>query len=305
MTYMEQAIEEEKPFFIHLSLHAVHIPLDVDAPEVYRQRFDTGFPSVDRFYSHVYAVDQGVQRMVEMLKQRGAWENTLLVFLSDNGATCNTGRGDLSLIPGNGTHQGHKGQLFLGGIRIPILMVWPEGIPKPQVIDRPVSTMDVLPTALEAAGGEAPEGIDGKSLLPLIEDPEVVHHERLIWAGIHAPAWGHSSAYTLVNAQKERDRWPGGWAILEDDYLLRFVGTLAPGLESAYPNGCEPYYRLHHIGNDPLEENNLYDQLPEVVERMKASYLEVADTLPPPLRFRYEAWAELVPHPEQHPPRDE
>lgn len=165
---MEQAIEEEKPFFIHLSLHAVHIPLDVDAPEVYRQRFDTGFPSVDRFYSHVYAVDQGVQRMVEMLKQRGAWENTLLVFLSDNGATCNTGRGDLSLIPGNGTHQGHKGQLFLGGIRIPILMVWPEGIPKPQVIDRPVSTMDVLPTALETAGGEAPEGIDGKSLLPLI-----------------------------------------------------------------------------------------------------------------------------------------
>jgi uncharacterized sulfatase len=303
MTFMEQSLDAGRPFFMELALHAVHIPLDVDAPEEYANRFTTGSKMVDQFYSHIYGVDQSVKRLVEMLKKRGAWENTILFFLSDNGATCKVGDGDLSLIPGNGFHKGHKGQLYLGGTRIPMMMVWPEKIKKGIVIDRNVSSMDVLPTALAAAGAELPDNIDGKDLMPVVNGLDKTLHTTLYWTGIHAPAWGYSGKQTLVHAQKERDRWPGGWAIVEGDYILRYIGTLDPGLEQDYPEGRAAYFTLHNMKEDPLEQSDLMKTMPEVAERMEADYLKIADTLPAPYNFRYEAWAELVPHPEQHPPR--
>ncbi|MDF7824605.1 sulfatase-like hydrolase/transferase [Pontiellaceae bacterium B12227] len=303
MDFMEASLDAGKPFLMDLALHAVHIPLDVDAPEEYASRFDTGYTSVDQFYSHIYAVDQSIKRMVEMLKKRGVWDNTLLFFLSDNGATCKVGDGDLSLIPGNGFHKGHKGQLYLGGTRIPMMMVWPDKIKTGHVVEQNVSSMDVLPTALAAAGAELPNNIDGRDLFPIIGKPEQVLHENLFFTGIHAPAWGYSGKKTIVHAQKERDRWNGGWAFVEGDYILRYIGTLAPGLEQEYPEGRSAFFSLHNMKDDPLEQTDLMKSKPEVAERMKAEYFKVADTLPAPYRFRYDAWAELVPNPGNNPPR--
>jgi uncharacterized sulfatase len=303
MDFMEQSLDDGKPFFMELALHAVHIPLDCDPPEEYASRFDTGYKSVDQFYSHIYGVDQSVKRIVDMLKKRGEWDNTILFFLSDNGATCKVGDGDLSLIPGNGFHKGHKGQLYLGGTRIPMMMVWPDKIKSAEVIDQTVSSMDVLPTALVAAGAELPDNIDGKDLLPIIGNPDQTLHQQLYWAGIHAPAWGFSGKKAIGNAQERRDLWHGAWAIVEGDYILRYIGTLDPGLEQEYPEGRAAYYSLHNMKDDPLEQNDLMKVKPEVADRMKAEYYDFADTLPAPYRFRYEAWAELVPNPGKNPPR--
>ena len=164
--------------------------------------------------------------------------------------------------------------------------------------------MDVLPTALAAAGGELPGNIDGKDLFPIIGNPDTVLHDQLYWTGIHAPAWGYAGKYTIAHPQKERDRWPGGWAIVEGDYVLRYIGTLAPGLEKKYPEGRAAYFRLHNMKDDPLEQNDLMESCPELAARMKTSYMKIADTLPAPYNFRYDAWAELVPNPEKHPPRE-
>ena len=300
MGFMQQSLDDDQPFFLELALHAVHIPLDVDAPERYAQRFDTGYQSIDRFYSHIYGVDQSMKRIVNMLKARGQWENTILFFMSDNGATCKVGDGDLSLIPGNGQFKGHKGQYYQGGIRVPLMMVWPNEIKQPVHIEQAVSLMDVLPTALDAAGATLPDGIDGKSLLPIIDRTDVAQHAQLYFAGIHAAAWGFSGKKTLVNAQKERNQWHGAWAIVEGDYILRYVGTLKPGLEQAYPEGRKAFLSLYDIKADPLEQNDLYAQQPEVVERMKASYNQYAETLPPPHAWDRERWKELVPNPDKH-----
>lgn len=300
MEFMDQSMKADKPFFVELALHAVHIPLNVDAPEKYAKQFDTGYQAVDRFYSHLYGVDASVKRIVDMLKDRGEWENTILVVAGDNGATCKTGAGDLSLIPGNGTHQGHKGQQYLGGIRVPLMMVWPKGIEKPMHIKQAVSLMDVLPTVLDAAGAVQPEGIEGKSLLPILSTNSLSLHPQLFFAGIHAPAWGYSSKYTIGNAQDRRDLWHGGWAIVEGDYILRFIGTLDPGLEKEFPEGLPPYYGLFNLKTDPLEQKDLMKELPEVAERMKKSYMAYADELPPPHAWDRSKWAELVPHPEKH-----
>ncbi|MEN8735087.1 MAG: sulfatase-like hydrolase/transferase, partial [Lentimonas sp.] len=303
MSYMEQSLDADKPFFMELALHAVHIPLDVDAPKCYAQRFDTGYQSIDRFYSHIYGVDQSIKRIVDMLKTRGEWENTVLFFMSDNGATCKVGDGDLSLIPGNGQFKGHKGQYYQGGIRVPLMMVWPNKIKNAVHIEQVVSLMDVLPTALDAAGAEQPDDIDGKSLLPIIAGEDVAQHTQLYFAGIHAAAWGFASKKALVHAQKERDQWHGAWAIVEGDYILRYVGTLKPDLEQAYPEGRAAYFSLYNIKRDLLEQDDLYTQQPEVAERMKANYNQYAETLPPPHGWARERWEELVPHPETHPYR--
>lgn len=303
MEFMEESLDDGKPFFMDLALHAVHIPLDCDAPEEYAKRFNTGYKSIDQFYSHIYGVDRSVKRIVDMLKKRGAWDNTILFFLSDNGATCKVGDGDLSLIPGNGFHKGHKGQLYLGGTRIPMMMVWPDKIKTAEVVDQNVSSMDVLPTALVAAGGKLPDNIDGRNLLPIIGNPDETLHKQLYWTGIHAPAWGYSGKKTMVHAQQERDRWHGGWSIVEGDYILRYIGTLDPGLEQAHPEGRDAYFSLHNMKDDPLEQHDLMKAKPEVAERMKANYFKIADTLPAPYRFRYDAWAELVPNPGKKPPR--
>lgn len=300
MAFMEQSIKDDKPFLVELALHAVHIPLDVDAPEKYAKRFDTGDQAVDRFYSHLYGVDESVRRIVDMLKERGEWENTILFIAGDNGATCKVGAGDLSLIPGNGIHQGHKGQQYLGGIRVPLMMVWPERIKKPLHIEQAVSLMDVLPTALDAAGAAQPKGIEGKSLLPILSTNSVSLHPQLFFAGIHAPAWGFSGKKAIGNAQERRDLWHGAWVIVDGDYILRYVGTLDPGLEQEDPEGLAPFYALHNLKTDPLEQTNLIEKCPEIAERMKKMYMAYADTLPPPHGWDRKRWAELVPNPGKY-----
>lgn len=300
IAFIEQALDEGKPFLMDLALHAVHIPLNVDAPDRYAKRFNTGYTSIDQFYSHVYAVDESIRRIVDTLQARGEWENTMLFFTSDNGATCKYGGGDLSLIPGNGPFRGHKGQYFQGGIRVPLVMVWPEQIRKLQHIDQAVSLMDILPTALDAAGAEAPDAIDGRSLLPLLDHPDTTMHEHLCFTGIHAPAWGWSASNAIGGAQARRDLFPGAWVIVKDDWLLRYVGTLDPGLIQDLPDGQAPFFGLFNIREDPLEQTNLFEQEPDIAAHLIAAYDNYARTLPPPHGWDRKRWAELVPEDNIH-----
>jgi uncharacterized sulfatase len=300
MEFMGRTLDEGKPFFVELALHAVHLPLDVDAPPKYARRFDSGNDSIDRFYSHIYGVDESIRRIAEMLKSRGEWNNTLLFFMSDNGATCKVGGGDLSLVPGNGAFRGHKGQLFLGGIRVPLVLVWPDRIREPILIEQAVSLMDVLPTALEAAGAGLPDAIDGRSLLPLLKDRDATVHDQLYFAGIHAPAWGYSGSKAIGNAQERRDLFPGAWVLVEGDWLLRYMGTLDPGLMQACPGGQKAHFALYNLQADPLEQYDLYTTHPDVAERLKASYDRIAETLPPPHGWDRQRWAELVPNPGKY-----
>lgn len=297
MRFMEKALDEEAPFFMDLALHAVHLPLNVPAPEPYARRFHTGYDSIDTFYAHVYGVDESLRKIVTMLRARGAWENTILMVASDNGATCKVGDGDLSLVPGNGPFRGHKGQYFQGGIRVPLMMVWPDAIRESIHVEQAVSLMDVLPTALAAAGAEIPEGIDGRSLLPTLDGGRDVLHEHLLFTGIHAPSWGYSGTYASVHPQEERDRFPGAWVIVEGDWLLRYVGTLDPGLMQAYPHGQAPFFALYNMAEDPLELDDQYEQEPEIAARLQAAYDDHARTLPPPHAWDRKRWEELVPRP--------
>jgi uncharacterized sulfatase len=295
LQFMEESLGDGKPFFTELALQAVHIPLNVDASEPYSREFQTGYKSIDQFYSHVYAADQSVKRIADFLKARGEWDNTLLFFMSDNGATCKVGGGDLSLLPGNGRFRGHKGTYYQGGIRVPLMVHWPDKLHTAHHISEAVSLMDVLPTALDAAGLPAPEGIDGRSLFRALEGSREPLHENLFFTGIHAPSWGYTGNKVIGDAEGRRDEFPGAWVIIEGDWLLRFVGRLAPGLVEDFPDGADPCFALFNIREDPLEQNDLHFEEPEVAARLEAIYMDHARTLPPPHTWDRDKWKELVP----------
>ena len=166
----------DEPFFLYLPYNAVHLPLE--ALEKYKSRF----PAIEDKKRRVYAamlsaMDDGVGQVLAKLRERGLEENTLVLFISDNGGpTAQTTSSNKPL-------RGYKGQVLEGGIRIPFMAQWKGHIPAGKVDARPVISLDIHPTALAVAGGAVPEsGLDGVNLLPLLTQEKAdAAHDRLFW----------------------------------------------------------------------------------------------------------------------------
>jgi arylsulfatase A-like enzyme len=110
----------------------------------------------------IKSVDEGIGRIRLLLKDLGLAENTLIIFTSDNGAPLKEGMWDGSL---NQPFVGEKGMLTDGGVRIPFIISWPDKIKSGLVFKEPVISLDILPTAVAAAGGQIDQSwkIDGKN----------------------------------------------------------------------------------------------------------------------------------------------
>ena len=166
-----------EPFLLYLAYNAVHNPLEV--PERYRERFK-GMSNLKRqtMLAMLAAMDDGVGSVLERLQRHGLQERTLVFFISDNGGptATNTSRND--------PFRGFKGQVLEGGIRVPFLVQWKGRLPGGQVYRQPVISLDILPTAM-AAAGIAPardSKLDGVDLLPHLQGrATAAPHELLCW----------------------------------------------------------------------------------------------------------------------------
>ncbi len=275
INFMGDELGKGKPFYVQLHYHAVHDSLEPKAPEMYLNKFNSRSFRLNNFFAHIYGVDYNINRIVQFLKSKGQYENTLIIFTSDNGAEAMgayNGNKTGSPLPGNTPFSGHKGTYFQGGIRVPFFMHWPNGIKKPSVSNQLISTMDILPTEIDAAGAKIPEGLDGKSLLPLIENPNKTIHNNLIWAGQQSYKWGYLIKKTIKTHTTENKYSPSSWTIIKDGYLLRFIGKVEPGIYLDYINGKGPTFALFNINNDPAELYNIADKMPEKVKEMAKIY---------------------------------
>ncbi len=181
-----------EPFFLFLSFNAPHAPLQ--APEAYLEKFKhlavEGEPGLmcgytKRLIQHprqVYAamvsvLDDAIGLVMESLRAGGIEENTLVVFLSDNGGP--TGVTSASNEPLRGV----KGDLLEGGIRVPFAIQWKSVIPAGQTIHMPVSSLDLLPTFLAAAEIPPPSDVvlDGDNLLPILTGEKEPYQRTLTW----------------------------------------------------------------------------------------------------------------------------
>jgi len=196
----EQALEfiranKDKPFFLYVPSTIPHVALQVpeDSLAQYKGKWpDPAYDGKKGYFPHAHPracyaamvtrLDREVGRIMELLKDLGLDENTLVVFTSDNGPTFNGGS-DSKFFDSAGPLRGLKGSVWEGGIRIPMIARWPGRIAPGTESDHVTAFWDFLPTCAELLGDDAPEETDGISMLPsLLGKPGKQEcHKHLYW----------------------------------------------------------------------------------------------------------------------------
>lgn len=228
---------EEQPFFLYLAYYAPHVPLAAKEEDL---ALFEGVEPVRRRYglAMIHAMDRGLGRIRELLEEQGMADNTLIIYMADNGAPLLSHVDNRHTIEGNGwtgSHNapltGEKGTLAEGGIRVPFIAAMPGKIPSGQRISEPVMAFDWVPTLLASAGVEQmPAAFDGSDLWPLML--EGTSPERaLFWR-----FWGQS-------------------AVRQGPWKLLVVG---------------PHQWLFNMEQDKEETNDLSAAYPERVQRLRA-----------------------------------
>ena len=170
---------KSRPFLLYLAYNAVHAP--PQAPAATIEGYSRRFPDLDRkrviLMAMLKHLDDGIGAVVAKLKREKLFENTLLVFLTDNG-------GARGMNASNAPLRGFKGSLFEGGIRTPFIVSWPKKFDGGRTIPTPVISLDILPTVVDATGGNPRRkpAFDGKSLMPLLTGATSAHHETLYFS---------------------------------------------------------------------------------------------------------------------------
>ena len=125
-------------------------------------------------------MDRDIGTILSSLRTRGLDENTLVLFISDNGPH-REGGADPEFFRSSGGLRGIKRDLYEGGIRVPMIARWTGTIPAGRTSDHPVANWDFLPTAAELAGVRTPAGLDGISIVATLEGRPQAAHEFLYW----------------------------------------------------------------------------------------------------------------------------
>jgi arylsulfatase A-like enzyme len=244
------------PFYLNLAYYTPHWPLQAPQQlvEKYQQKDpDRGHHNVI-YAAMIESLDTNIGKVLNILDELGIAENTVVVFMSDNG-----GIGGYEFIEDrpeaenilssgitdNSPYKGGKTTYYEGGIRTPLIIRWQDKIQPGSRTDEPVIGLDLYPTFLDLAGLEEPEDypLDGVSLLPLFENPDhSLDREALYW---HFPGYPNS-------------RWrTGPVSVIRSGYwkLMKFYET--------------DHVELYNMQNDPGEENDLTEQMPDQTIQLK------------------------------------
>lgn len=165
-----------RPFFLYLSFNSVHTPLQAT-----REDYDalSAIPDhTQRVYgAMIRSLDRGVGRVMQALRDNGIDDNTIVIFVSDNGGAWYTGLADI-----NAPFRGWKSTFFEGGIRTPYFVRWPGGLPSGRNIAGPATHMDIFATAAAAAGAPQQPQADGVNLLPYLRgEVQGAPNQRIFW----------------------------------------------------------------------------------------------------------------------------
>ena len=175
--YLEKATKSDKPFFVYLPFHTVHIRYL--ATEGYIRNYTKlGYSEAEiDYFGAISAMDDAIGKVRNLLRQYNVSNNTMLWFTSDNGPA----PGQPGVTAG---FRGRKGTLYEGGIRVPGLIEWPDMIKKNVKSDYPVMSTDLLPTACDIVGTTPPSDrpIDGVSIMPLVNGSKTQRNSSMKWA---------------------------------------------------------------------------------------------------------------------------
>jgi len=227
-----------RPFFAYVTPNAPHTPLQVDERYVAPFRKAGVNEVTARVYGMETNLDENVGRLLAHLRKLNLEQNTILVFMTDNGP---------QQPRYNAGMRGLKGTVYQGGIRVPCFIRWPRVVSPGSTIDRLAAHIDLFPTLLDACGITPPPEpkIDGWSLLPLMRDSSTIRwRDRTLYfqwhrgekGEMHRSCAARSQQYKLVNSAELYD-------LEADPAESRDIAAEHPGIVSRMRAGYEEWFR--------------------------------------------------------------
>ncbi|MHB8901704.1 MAG: sulfatase-like hydrolase/transferase [Thermoguttaceae bacterium] len=242
----------EGPFFCYLAYNAPHSPYQV--PDKYFDKFKArGFDdNVAAFYGMCENIDDNVGRLLARLDELRLADNTIVVFLTDNGGTA-------GVKIYNAGMRGGKTSMHEGGTRVPLFVRWPAAGWQPHVATPIVAHIDLFPTLLDLCDLPLPPGpkLDGISLRPLLESRT-------------DPAWPERVLFTH-NPIDETNKYPGAVRTQRYRLLREIKGPGGGSKAKANDAGATPW-QLYDMQADPGQENNIAAAHPDVVRELSGLY---------------------------------
>jgi arylsulfatase A-like enzyme len=238
----------DKPFFLYLPFTIPHgaYTLPPDTPYVSKD-----WPGQFKTYATMVSLlDRDIGRIIQALKQKGLYDNTLIFFTSDNGA--NTGVA--KFFNSNGLFTGSKFGFYEGGIHVPLIASWKGKIQPATESNHITASWDILPTICNAAGIKPPPGIDGISFLPTLTNKKQNDHEFLYWE-----YYDYNYNWNKPNNQLPRNYF--------DSRAVR-LGKWKAIQKNMYKDKNAPI-ELYDLNLDPQEKNNIAGEHLDVVNRVR------------------------------------
>ncbi|MDG1852552.1 MAG: sulfatase-like hydrolase/transferase [Verrucomicrobiales bacterium] len=261
-----------QPFFLYLAYNAVHSPMH--ALDSDRAKFPKVKDENRRTYDGMLlAMDRSIGRVLDRLDKHGIADNTIVVFLNDNG-----GGGSTDLYAAHSRNyannkplSGHKFDVLEGGVRVPMIIRWPKHAPVGKVYGEMISSMDVFPTLVAAAGLRMPKGqpADGVDLLPFINGKDSSKpHKWLCWQN---RSW--------LAQQK------GGFVVpiprVHNSAIRKEHWKLVRINEKISADAPRPAWKLYDLNKDIGEQKDLAKQHGNVVKELAAHFNQWRSTMHP------------------------
>lgn len=245
--WMDTQRKGKKPFFAYIPSNAPHGPY-IARPEdkaLYEGKGLT--PDTENFFGMLHNIDENIGKVLAKLKEWGIEDDTLVIFMNDNGGTA-------GVKVFNAGMRGSKGSAWVGGTRANSFWRWP-GTLKPAEVKALAAHIDFFPTISEIAGAKLSEPvkqqIEGRSLVPLLENPAAPWADRYLFA--HQGRWPkfadpNDSKFKMTSVRNTR------WAMVSEN------------------GGKEPSWQLFDLSADYGQQNNVIAQHPEVVKELSAAF---------------------------------
>jgi len=241
--YINDQVRDDRPFFLYLAYNAPHFP--VQPPQDWLHKVTNREKGIDstraKLVAFIEHMDDGIGKVIRALKDSGQYDNTIIVFTSDNG-------GHIPSMADNGPLRDGKQSMYEGGLKVPTCISWPQKIKPGSVSKNNWMTMDIYPTLLEIAGTRPKDAIEGQSFYkefsgsnPMVDADRSFYYIRREGG----TRYGGQPIFALRK---------GDWKLLQNS----------------------PYetYELYNLSTDPLEQKNLIAQEPEKYKELNAILME-------------------------------
>ncbi len=247
--FVDMAVEQDKPFFLWYAVFLPHTPHNPPQRLLKKYQQEDRPRPIARYYAMCEWFDETCGQLLGYLDKKGVSDDTLIVYVTDNGWIQNPAR--------NGYAPRSKQTPYEGGVRTPIMFSWPKRL-KPADRTELVSSIDLVPTILAAAGAKIPDDLPGLNILSNLENASPIERDAI---------FGEGFAHDIADIKKPEASLLYRWCIEGKWKLLLTYDGEVNRYQSTHPR-TEKRPQLFDLEKDPHEKENLAGSQPEIVARL-------------------------------------